>query len=351
MSGKFMIYGATGYTGKLVARTAKALGMRPLLAGRNEARLKSVAGQHGFEFQTLELDDTPALDAALSQVDVVLHIAGPFSRTSKPMREACLRTKTHYLDITGEIDVFDACAALDAEAREAGIMVMPGVGFDVVPSDCLAAHMKARMPNAVELTLAISGLGHMSRGTAKTGVESIGKGTRVRRDGEIVALKVPPRREIDFGQGARNSIAVGWGDVATAYRSTGIANISVYFEASPDLERMASLSGFMRWVASLGFMQRRLKAQIDQQPEGPSDAERREGFAVLIGEAADAAGNRVVSRLRTPEGYTLTAMTSLEIVRRTLAGEVIPGFQTPSLAFGADFITEFDGCVREDLNA
>lgn len=350
MSDKFMIYGATGYTGKLVARTAKALGMRPILAARNEARLKSVAGQHGFDFCAFDLEDTPALLEALSEVDVVLHIAGPFSATSKPMLDACLKTGTHYLDITGEIDVFEACAARDEEALSAGIMVMPGVGFDVVPSDCLAAHMKARMPDAVELALSISGLSAMSRGTAKTGVESIGEGTRVRRDGRIMALKTPPRAEVDFGHGPRPAIAIGWGDVSTAFHSTHIPNITVYFETSPQLEQMANLGGFKRWIASLGFMQRRLKAQVDQMPEGPSDAERREGQGVLVGEAVNAAGDRVVSRLKCPEGYTLTAMTSLEIVRRTLAGEFKPGFKTPSLAYGADFVTEFDGCLRQDLN-
>src|SRR5690606_37223372 len=151
----------------------------------------------------------------LSQVDVVLHIAGPFSQTSQPMVDACLRTGTHYLDITGEIDVFEACAARDEAAQKAGVMIMPGVGFDVVPSDCLAAHMKARLPDATELTLAISGLGHMSHGTAKTGVESIGKGTRIRRGGRIVTSRKPLHREIDFGQGAKSCIAIGWGDVST----------------------------------------------------------------------------------------------------------------------------------------
>jgi short subunit dehydrogenase-like uncharacterized protein len=351
MNDRFMIYGATGYTGKLVARTAKALGMHPILAARNEARLKSIAGQHGFEHRAFDLADTAALEAALGEVDVVLHIAGPFSQTSRPMLDACLRTGTHYLDITGEIDVFEACAARDEAAKEAGVMVLPGVGFDVVPSDCLAAHMKARMLDAVELALSISGLGSMSRGTAKTGVESVGKGTRVRRDGRIVSLKAPPRAEIDYGKGPRPSIAVGWGDVSTAFHSTGIPRITVYFEASPELEQMASLGGFKRWIASRSFMQRRLKARVDQMPEGPTDAERRAGHSVLVGEAVNAAGDRVVSRLSCPEGYTLTAMTSLEIVRRALAGEIRPGFQTPSLAYGADFITEFDGCILQDLNA
>jgi short subunit dehydrogenase-like uncharacterized protein len=203
----------------------------------------------------------------------------------------------------------------------------------------------------VELALSISGLGSMSRGTAKTGVESVGKGTRVRRDGRIVSLKAPPRAEIDYGKGPRPSIAVGWGDVSTAFHSTGIPRITVYFEASPELEQMASLGGFKRWIASRSFMQRRLKARVDQMPEGPTDAERRAGHSVLVGEAVNAAGDRVVSRLSCPEGYTLTAMTSLEIVRRALAGEIRPGFQTPSLAYGADFITEFDGCILQDLNA
>ncbi|MDO8288481.1 MAG: saccharopine dehydrogenase NADP-binding domain-containing protein [Parvibaculum sp.] len=351
LNDRFLIYGATGYTGKLVARTAKALGMHPLLGGRNEARLKSVAGQHGFDFRAFDLSDTATLETVLNEVDVVLHIAGPFSQTSKPMLDACIRTGTHYLDITGEIDVFEACAAQNEAAKTAGIMVLPGVGFDVVPSDCLAAHMKARMPDATELSLSISGLTSMSRGTAKTGVESIGRGTRVRRDGDIVALKVPPRINVDFGQGMRPAIGMGWGDVSTAFYSTDIPAITVYFEASPELEQMAGLSGFKRWVASLGFMQRRLKAQVDQMPEGPTDTERRAGHSILIGEAVNAAGDRVVSRLTTPEGYTLTAMTSLEIVRRALSGDVHPGFQTPSLAYGADFITEFDGCVLQDLNS
>jgi short subunit dehydrogenase-like uncharacterized protein len=351
MTGKFMIYGATGYTGKLVSRAAKALGMSPIVAGRNAVRLKAVAHQHGFDYRVIDLADASALDAGLAEVDVVLHIAGPFSQTSAPMLDACLRTRTHYLDITGEIDVFEACASRDAEARDGAIMVMPGVGFDVVPSDCLAAHLKARLPDASEITLAIGGLGAMSRGTAKTGVEGIGKPMRVRRNGGIVDLKTPLRREFDYGRGATRSIAVGWGDVSTAYHSTGVPNITVYFEAAPQLERLANLGGVGRWVLSRGPVQRWMKRRIDHMAEGPSDDERAAGYANLIGEAVNEAGVKIVSRLRSPEGYTLTAMTSLEIVRRVLAGEGKPGFQTPSRVFGAGFITQFDGCVLQDLAA
>ena len=178
---QFLIYGATGYTGKLTARTAKDKGLKPILAGRNEAKLKAVAEPLGFQYRAFDLSERAKLDAALGEVDVVLHIAGPFSATSKPMADACLRTGTHYLDITGEIDVFEALAARDAEAKAAGVMLLPGVGFDVVPSDCLAAHLKRRLPDAVDLKIYIGGLNALSHGTAKSMVEVVAKGVRVRR--------------------------------------------------------------------------------------------------------------------------------------------------------------------------
>ena len=349
MAKRFMIYGATGYTGKLVAKAAKQAGLSPLLAGRNEARLKAIAAQHSFEYQAISLDEPEALEAGLSQVDAVLNIAGPFSQTCKPMLDACLKTDTHYFDITGEIDVFEYCAANDAKAKEAGITVMPGVGFDVVPSDCLAAHMKARMPDATDLVLGISGFGGMSRGTAKTGIESIGQGTRIRKGGRIVRAKGPLSREIDFGKGIAEAVAVSWGDVATAYHSTGIPNITVYFEANAQMKQMAGMGGFMRWMLSLGPMQRMLKRRIDQEPEGPDEEARETGRMVLFGEASNEKGESVTSLLTTPEGYRLTAMTSLEIVTRVLSDGGSEGFQTPSSVFGPDFILEFPDTSRQDL--
>lgn len=347
----FVIYGATGYTGKLVARFARDKGLKPLLSGRNAEKLRAVAEPLGLPWTAVDLADAPALDKLLAGKRCVLHIAGPFSATSAPMRAACLRGKVHYLDITGEIDVFEACAAEDAAARAAGVMLLPGVGFDVVPSDCLAAHVARRLPGATELTLAIAGLGGVSRGTAKTGVEGIAKGTRVRRGGRIVALQTPPRLTLDAGQGERKFVAVSWGDVATAFHSTGIPDITVYFESRPELEQMVSMPAPLRWLFGTGLGQSLLKAAVDRRPEGPTDAQRAAGHSILIAEAKDGKGGRVRTRLRTPEGYTLTAETGLAIVRKVLEGQAPPGFQTPSRAYGADFILGFDGVSREDLNA
>lgn len=348
-TGRFLIYGATGYTGKLVARFAKAQGLKPLLAGRDEAKVRAVATLHGFEWRAFDLAETAKLDAALQEVDVALHVAGPFSATSKPMADACLRSGRHYLDITGEIDVFETLAARDAEARAKGVMLLPGVGFDVVPSDCLAAHAKRRLPDATRLLLAIGGLDKMSRGTAKTSVESISLGTRARRGGKIVRLPDTPRGRTDFGNGPEPTVALSWGDVATAWHSTRIADIDVHFQTSRQLERMTRLGPFARFMLSTWLGQWLAKSAVDRQPEGPTDVERASGRAVLVAEVSNAKGEVVRSRLRTPEGYTLTAMTALEIVKRVTAGDFQAGFQTPSLAYGADFVLQFPGVTREDL--
>ncbi|NJM77842.1 MAG: NAD(P)H-binding protein [Acaryochloridaceae cyanobacterium RU_4_10] len=349
MTGQFLIYGATGYTGKLMARMAKKQGLHPVLSGRNAKTLKAVAEPLGFEYKVVDLAEKTLLDRTLTDMTCVLHAAGPFSTTARPMLEACIRAGVHYLDITGEIDVFEACAARDRDAQKRGIMVMPGVGFDVVPSDCMAAYVRERLPDATQLTLAIGGLNSTSRGTAKTAIEWIGRGTRARRNSKIVSLEDTPMREIDFGDGPKRSIAVSWGDVSTAYYTTGIPDITVFFEASPKIESLTNLSGFMKWLLALEPAQALLKTFIDLQPEGPTDAERQSGSACIYAEAENDRGDRISALLSTPEGYTLTCMTGLEIVRRVLDGQAISGFQTPANVFGPDFILGFEGCTRTDI--
>lgn len=346
----FLIYGATGYTGKLVAKRAKELGLSPVLAGRNRQKLQAVAEPLGFTYKSFGLDDRAALEAALNDVDVVLHIAGPFSATSKPMVDACLRTGTHYLDITGEIDVFEALAKRDDEAKAAGVMLLPGVGFDVVPSDCLAAHLKSRLPKATELEIFIEFSGRPSRGTAKTGVESIAIPARVRRGGEITSLNAPVYKDFDLAGASHKGVSVSWGDVSTAYHSTQIPDITIYFGATKQIKQMADMPKLLRKVFSTSIGQRILKSQIDKMPEGPSDEERANAKTRLLGIVKDDQGNKAHTVLTTPDGYTLTADSSLDIVKRVENGELKAGFQTPSRVYGADFITTLVTCMRQDLD-
>jgi short subunit dehydrogenase-like uncharacterized protein len=348
---QLLIYGATGFTGKLTVRAAEQQGLNPILAGRNGAKLKAIAEPLGLRYRAFELFEQDKLDAALAEVDAVLHIAGPFSATSRPMADACMRTRTHYLDITGEIDVFEALAARDREAKDAGIMLLPGVGFDVVPSDCLAAHLKQRLPDAIDLKIEIGGLNALSHGTMKTMAEALPQGARVRRNGSIVTVPRPRQTSCDFGEGPTPTLVLPWGDVSTAYYSTGIPNIEVRMVVAPPLRVAAALPAFARKLAGTSLMQRVLKAQIGRMPEGPSDEILRIGRRVLVGVVSNAKGQSARARVRTGQGNVLTAQVGVELARRVLAGDAKPGFQTPSLAYGPDLILQFEGNRREDLNS
>lgn len=350
MSEQLLLYGANGYTGELAARLAVTRGLRPTLAGRNAEQITALANELGLDRVIVDLDDAAGLARALKERTVVLHCAGPFSKTSRPMAEACLRARVHYLDITGEIAVFEALHQRDEAARAAGIMLLPGVGFDVVPSDCLAAHLKRRLPSATRLELAFRLLGRVSRGTATTALEGADKGGAVRRNGTIVP--VPPAhatRNVDFGRGPVMVTAIPWGDVSTAFHSTGIPNITVYTSLGPSATRLMRLSRFFRPVLNAAPVQRLLRALVRRQAPGPSAEERVRGMSLLWGEATDDSGRRVASRVRGPEGYSLTADAAIRIAAKVLAGKFQPGFQTPSCAYGPDLVLELDGVTREDF--
>jgi len=345
-----LLYGANGYTGHLIARLSLERGLKFILAGRDRAKIEALAAELKLSHRAFSLDETSALDAALKDVAAVLHCAGPFSHTSRLMADACLRNGVHYLDITGEIAVFESLAARDAEAKSARVMLLPGTGFDVVPSDCLAAHLKRRLPSATKLTLGIQGLGRISHGTATTMVENINRGGLVRRDGRLSPVPAASKtRLIDFGRGPVSATTIPWGDVSTAYHSTGIPNIEVYAAMPTAMRRMMKASRpfgrLLKSPAAQNFLKRRIKAQ----PAGPSDEERAKGKSFVWGEVEDESGQRKASRLQGPEGYTLTALTALAIVERVLAGDAPAGFQTPSRAYGADFILNIEGVKREDL--
>ncbi len=350
MSKAILIYGSYGYTGELIVDLAVAAGARPILAGRSADKVETQSALHGGEHRVFGMDDPDLLIRGLEGVGTVLHCAGPFSHTADAMAEACLHVGAHYLDITGEFAVFESMKKLHARAQDAGIMIMPGTGFDVVPTDCLALHLKNRLPDATELTLAFTGNDKLSRGTAMTMVEGLAQGGLIRQNG--VLTEVPSAwktRDINFGEVTETAMTVPWGDVSTAFHSTGIPNIVVYMGAPPGLQRAARMSRYLGWLMAMAPIQSLLKGRIKAGPAGPSDQEREAGRSLIWGEVRNADGKSVESRLLTPEAYALTAQTAWEIAKRAAAGNVPNGYQTPASAFGADFILEFPGVERTDL--
>lgn len=347
----FLLYGSYGYTGGLIADLAVKNGMRPLLAGRDETRLKAQAQKLGLDYRAFDLSNTAALDSALLEVEAVLHCAGPFVLTFRQMAEACLRTKRHYVDISGEIEGFEGVAALDAQAKQAGVMLLPGAGFDVVPSDCLSAHLKQKLPSADHLRLFIRQVGSgVSRGTAKSGIENMHRQGRIRKDGKII--QVPPAWKFvnaDFGRGPVKTVSIGWGDVSTAYFSTGIPNIETYMVLPRTMIDFLHVSRVIGPLMNTRLAKNIMKSVVDSFPPGPSEENRKRGFAILVGEATDSQAGRARAKLQTPEGYSLTAQTTVEIMKRILSSDLKPGFQTPSLVYGPGFILQFPYTKLEDL--
>ena len=347
----FLIYGSYGYTGQLVVELAVKEGMHPILAGRDEYKLRAQAKKYNLEYRAFSLDETDKLDAALLEVDAVLHCAGPFVLTYRQMAEACIRTKRHYVDISGEIEGFEALAKMSDDAKQAGIMLLPGAGFDVVPSDCLAAHLKQRLPTATHFRLFIRGIGGgVSRGTAVSGIENMQRQGRIRKDGKIT--QVPPAWQVlkqDFGRGPVNTVSIGWGDVSTAYYSTGVPNIETYFAVKPSAINLLRITRYIGPLLYTRAVKNILQWIIrTANPHGPSRQRNETGFSLMVGEMRD--GEKIVrTKLRVAEGYWLTMLTTVEIMKRILNAEYKTGFQTPSLAYGTDFILQFNRTEREDL--
>jgi short subunit dehydrogenase-like uncharacterized protein len=335
----WLIYGANGYTGELIAREAVARGHRPVLAGRNAARIEALARELGCEGRAFDLN-APDLHG----VSLVLHCAGPFIHTAMPMVRACLAAGVHYLDITGEITVFEQIFALDDDAKRAGVTLLPGVGFDVVPTDCLAAMLAEKLPEADELSLAFYHRGgSLSRGTLKTMIEGIHEGGAIRRDGRIERVPLAyDVRDIPFSCGVRTAMTIPWGDVSTAYRTTGIPNIRVFNAASPrSIARVKRMSRLLRLLRFAPL--RRLIQKYADRRTGPSETIRRSARTYLWGRAAARDGREVTMTMETPEGYAFTVLSAVNAVERMLAGGVATGSLTPARAFGAGFVREVEG--------
>jgi short subunit dehydrogenase-like uncharacterized protein len=341
-----LVYGSYGYTGRLVVEECERRGAEVVVAGRNPAEVEEQEERWGFEGRVFPLD---AAEGGIEGADAVLNCAGPFSKTHGALVEACLGEGADYLDITGEIDVFESLACRDGEAREADVTLVPGVGFDVVPSDCLAAYLADGTEEPSYLALALRSLTSVSPGTARTVVESLGEKGVVRRDGDL--REVPPAwktRHADFGDG-RGKVEVTTmplGDAVTAYRSTGIDNIECYVDLPRPARLLARTSRYAAPLLRANATQSLLKSVADAVARGPDEEERVEESGHVWGEVRGK-DERKVARLRTPEPYALTARTATAALERVADADA--GYQTPATAFGADFVVGFEGVEREEV--
>lgn len=309
-----LVYGATGYTGRLVAEEAVRTGLDLAVAGRDRVKVDALAQRLGILGRVFGLDDPAVLRAELRGARVLLNVAGPFGETAEPLVDACVAEGVHYLDTTAELATYLLAEERSAAAAAAGVMLLPGVGWDVVPSDAVAVHAAARTPSPVRLRVALKVTGGFSRGSVSSAAGIADLLGLVRADGELVRTAELLPATFDLGTGAEEFNPVPMGDLVTAAHSTGLRDVAVFMRADGAIPAPGA-----------------------ELPEGPTAAERLEGRYWALAEVTDADGTVVRSVIETPTGYTYTQLSAVEAARRVLAGQHPAGFQTPSLAFGPDF--------------
>jgi short subunit dehydrogenase-like uncharacterized protein len=351
---RWVLYGATGYTGVLLAEEAAKRGHRPILSGRNAEKLRPLAERLGLDWKAVAIDDAAGLRTLLDGATAVLHAAGPFVDTSAAMADACLATGCSYLDITGELPVFEALFARDAEARAKKVALIPGVGFDVVPSDCLAAWVAERLPGAQSLEIALAMLGTPSAGTLKSMVGLVALGGRARRDGRLVPTV--------FGKGVhevRFSGRKSWvvpapiADLVTAWHATQIPNITTSLAFPSKLARAFGFGWPLVWAgmpvlgSALGIdaIRTRVDAALEKRGTGPDEAERAGSTMYLYAKATHANGQTAEGWMETINGYEFTRHSGISAIEQVLARRPA-GALAPSTAFGVDFALGLPGTKR-----
>ncbi|MHA2179878.1 MAG: saccharopine dehydrogenase family protein [Promethearchaeota archaeon] len=344
----WMLYGAYGYTGKLIAQEAKNRSHSPILAGRSKEKLLSVAEKLNMDYKILDLKNEDKLAESLKNIDLVFHAAGPYKYTSEPMVKACLKTGTNYVDITGEVQVFEQNFKYDKEAREKKIAIISGVGFDVVPTDCLAKYVSEKIANPILLDLGITAMSNPSPGTLKTMLEYFHTGQLVRRDGELTGLKKDIIRKIQFSDKERVVRPVTWGDLATAYRTTHIPNITTYMPLPKKFPSLLQSLG----VSAKDFSEneeskKKVKDWVEKNIYGPDQVKRETYRCYLWAQVTNEKGENAQAWIETMESYQFTAVAGVRCVEKILNLKPI-GVLTPALAFGADFVLEIPKTTRID---
>lgn len=345
---KVLLYGANGYTGELIARYANEYNITPVLAGRNETTIRALAERLQLPFRIFSLNNANELQHQLLDVMVVIHAAGPFSATATQMVEACIATNTHYIDINGDISVFELIKTYDAAAKKANVMLLPGAGFDVIPTDCTALHLKEQLPDATHLQLAFIGNGGgLSHGTATTMAQRVGEEALIRNNGKLIKKPLGFKGMwLNTGSQQRFVMSLQWGDISTAYHTTGIPNVEVFTGIQPKVYKLLKFQFLFNWLLRTTFIRNIIQQKINDRPAGPNDEQRANGSTTVWGKVWNAKGEEKTSLLQCADGYTVTAWGCLLITQKILKGEWKAGYQTPASCYGKDLILEIPKSKR-----
>jgi short subunit dehydrogenase-like uncharacterized protein len=331
----WLLYGATGYTGRLIAEMAKARGFEPILAGRDAAKLEPLAQQLGLKFRAFSLDDKSASDKGLLGVKLLLNCAGPLLQTGVPLAQACIRNGVHYLDIAGEVHSIRALQRLHDRATEDDIMLLPGCAFGCLPSEALLAYIKENRPGTVRAQMAFAIDGSPSKGTVNTLFEGLQMQGYTRDRNQLVNAK-PGQDKImvEFTPGQKRACMTNpWrGDLFTAGQGLGIARLETY-TAYPwyvmDLFRKPQIA------QGQGLLGKLVSFALKRMPDGPDATKRAQNKGYFWAEGIDEDGRKAAGTIETPDAYEATAISALYAVGEVLKGKYKGGFMTCGELFGS----------------
>jgi short subunit dehydrogenase-like uncharacterized protein len=351
---KILLYGANGYTGQLIATHAQKINLPLILAGRSGPSIEALSQSMGLPYRIFNLDEDLSFKEQLKDIYLVVHAAGPFSRTAQPMIDACIELGIHYIDITGEIGVFKLAHDRHELALQKNIMILSGAGFDVVPTDCMAAFLHQKLPTAHFLQLAFGAInGGVSHGTAMTAIDQLGELGLIRKEGQLKSVPIGHKSMfVQFSDTFRRFVmAIPWGDVYTAYITTKIPNIETFMAIHPKSYRWLKRFQLLpqSWMKS-SVLKKAMRAYIKKQPAGPSPAQNERGRTFVWGEVKDLKGHSCSASIEIPEAYYFTAISTVHIAQLVFQGEWKPGYQTPAGCYGHELLTAICGAHIQILD-
>lgn len=333
MKNKILVYGATGYTGKLFIRYAQQAQLPIVIAGRS-SEVAKVAQEFGCAYKIFSIADVPTIAQNLAEIKLVVNLAGAFVNTNQNIIKACIQTQTHYIDIAGEYPEFETAYQFNNAAQEAGMMVMAGAGFGVVPTDIAANLAQQRLPDAQKLVIGFATEGGASQGTLKTVLKDIHKAGIIRQNGK--AETAQPAFQMIQRKATGKTFELVYNpwraDLFTTYLSTNIPNIETY-SAFPSIV-VSFMKGKLLWLRD--FL---LNYVVNWLPLGPSDKELKAGKTYVWATASNTSGQEATVQIIGTEAYLFTTQTLLGISKRILQNDYKVGFQTPNI-YGKKLLEE-----------
>jgi len=326
---KMLLYGATGYTGKIIAARAKELNLDFEIAGREFDKTQRLARELAVPFHVFTIDDEHAWEEALIGKQLLINAAGPFKFTARQGMSACLKAGAHYLDISAELETYQLAESLDEEARLAGIQLISGAGL-FVSYDALVVHLSKLVAEPQYLKVGFRHYGGFSRGSILSSQNIADLGLLVRRNGMINENLNPKSKIFSFGDEDVECMPTPLGGIILSYKSTGIPNIEEYFSLKLPATELPGLT-------------------METLPDGPTQEERAAGRSGISAEIMGKDGKVVSAYVDAPSGYDLTPLSVVALAQRVLNGDFKVGYQSPGSAYGEETIKDIPDTYLIDL--